>query len=309
MPELPEVECIRRDLADTLIGCAIDRATLRRRDVLRIAPNLRGQRRRHGCDAALLVGSTITELDRHGKQLAIIADTGRVLCVHLGMSGQLIWQPAPSDTTIPARTVASNGFAADHIHCTWRATNSTTGTSAGRLHFRDPRRFGGLWSFATRDDLDTARWDRLGPDALGLTPADLAEHLARSASGSTRSIKSLLLDQHVIAGVGNIYADEALFAARIDPRSTAGSIDRQSLRRLSQAVRAVLDRAIRHGGSTQRDYRRPNGRNGTFQQRHQVYGRAGQPCVRCGSSLRHWRDGRVSQRSTVGCLSCQHLHE
>jgi formamidopyrimidine-DNA glycosylase len=168
----------------------------------------------------------------------------------------------------------------------------------GRMVFRDPRRFGGLWGFATGEALRAARWGRLGPDALTAGAALLARALARTR----RPVKAALLDQRLLAGIGNIYADEALFAARVHPFLPACRLDAPACLRLAAAIRSVLRRSIRSGGSTIRDYVDGRGVTGSFAGRHRVYGRASLPCVRCSTTL---IGQRLAQRATVFCPCCQ----
>jgi formamidopyrimidine-DNA glycosylase len=283
VPELPEIEHLRRTLEPVLVGASVTRVRLLRADVLRA--RLAGTGGRLWAAArSLLGGARIEVLSRHGKELAVVAHDGRVLCIHLGMSGQLRFVPAGSP--LPRR---------DHVHCQW-LVHSPAG--AGRLVFRDPRRFGGLWGYATVGALRRERWARLGPDALDVAPAVIRQALARTR----RPVKAALLDQRLIAGVGNIYADEALFAAGVHPLTPACRLDPAASRRLAAALRAILRRAIRWGGSSLRDYVDATGGPGRFAARHKVYGRASLPCVRCGSTL----EGRqVGQRTTVFCPGCQ----
>jgi formamidopyrimidine-DNA glycosylase len=166
--------------------------------------------------------------------------------------------------------------------------------------FRDPRRFGGLWCFETFEALEGTRWSRLGPDALAIDAATLAKRL----NSTRRAIKAALLDQKVIAGVGNIYADEILHAARVDPRSASNAVSRRCCRALAAATRRILSRAIDAGGSTVRDFLDGRGRPGSFSRSHRVYGRAGLPCFRCGRRLQAIR---LAQRQTVYCPVCQRL--
>jgi formamidopyrimidine-DNA glycosylase len=274
VPELPEVETVRRTLAPVLQHHTITRATLHRADICSTAT---GKRCR---PADLLQGLTIDRLDRRGKQLAIVATTGRALLVHLGMSGSL---RATAPGAKPKKT--------DHIHATWALD------SGWRVDFRDPRRFGGLWTFPSFEEIE-ARWAALGPDGLRITGKQLAARCGRSR----RPIKAALLDQGVVAGVGNIYADEALFAARIHPATLAAELTPARFTALAAAIRRVLRQAIAAGGSTIRDYIDARGQAGRAQERHAVYGRAGQPCLRCATPL---ESGTLGQRTTVHCPGCQ----
>lgn len=275
---------MRRSLLDVLPGRAVVSVTRRRTDIIE-----GGRTGRH-----LLRGAVVDRLERRGKQLAIVAADGRTLCVHLGMSGQLLHLPRGA---APAR--------ADHIHLEWRlATPAASGSngradrpqSDGRLLFRDPRRFGGVWTFASYAELTDTRWSLLGPDAAEISPDQLGPRLERAR----RPIKAALLDQSVLAGLGNIYADEALHLARIAPDRLA--CDVRDVAALCAAIRATLGRAIEAGGSTLRDYVDSRGESGWFQLKHAVYGRGGEPCRSCGRAL---RSGSIAQRTTVWCKSCQ----
>lgn len=280
MPELPEVETVRRALAAALSGAEVIAASLHRRDILRPADR--------GVDPseALLAGATLARFHRRGKQLVMEAADGRALLVHLGMSGRLLLhrsgRPAPS---LP------------HTHAHWTIRGPT---GAYRLEFVDPRRFG--WLRALRSTDLAAAWEALGPDALELSAADLAEAMHRSR----RAIKALLLDQSMIAGVGNIYADEALHRLGLHPSLRCDAlVDRAG--RIATALRAVLRSAVELGGSTVRDYRDPAGDFGSFQLRHRVYGRHGEPCRTCARHGRRTLIRRmvVAGRGTWFCPVCQ----
>jgi formamidopyrimidine-DNA glycosylase len=279
LPELPEIEHLKRTLEPALLGAAVRRVDLRRQDVARAFDDSRRVAARD-----LLQGTTVRELRRHGKNLAIIGDNGRVLCVHLGMSGQMLFVPHGARL---AKT--------DHVHCAWRLA---TASGPGRLVFRDPRRFGGLCAIGDTAELTSRCWSSLGPDALTITARQLAMKLRRTR----RAIKAALLDQAVLAGVGNIYADEALFRAGLHPQAVAANLRSESIERLADAVRSTLLMAITAGGSTIRDYVDAAGRNGDFSVRHQVYGRANLPCVVCGEAL---ASATIAQRTTVFCRRCQ----
>lgn len=286
VPELPEVEHLRRTLEPRLLGRSVTRATLHRRDVAvgpadppggfarqrsPVRPTRLGRRQ-------MLDGARIARIDRRGKFLAVVAFDGRALGVHLGMTGQLLWAR-------PGGRLPTN-----HVHATWRLDDGS------RLIFRDPRRFGGLWVAHSRDALPP--WGGLGPDALDLT----GKQLAALVAVARRPIKAVLLDQAMLAGVGNIYADEALHAAGIHPALLACEIDPGHLAALGRVLVDLLTAAIGAGGSTLRDYRGAEGQRGAFQLRHAVYGRAGQPCRTCGRPL---SCGLLAQRTTVWCDACQ----
>jgi formamidopyrimidine-DNA glycosylase len=273
VPELPEVESIRRTLEPHIRGRAITRARIFRPDFCR---------RENGKPCTprdLLQGATVASLDRRGKQLAIIANSGQALVVQLGMSGSLRVL-SPEEALPPA-----------HVHALWI-------TDAGaRVISRDPRRFGGLTALPSLDALHD-RWAELGPDALSIT----GDELLGRAKASRRVIKAVLLDQRILAGVGNIYADEALFAAGINPLRGADTLTPAEYAALAGAVVSSLQSAIDAGGSTLRDYRDARGSAGRAQLKHAVYGRGDDDCLRCAGPL---REIRVSQRATVFCPQCQ----
>ncbi len=278
MPELPEVESLRRSLEPHIRGGVVVRAQLLRADFC--TPSHDG----NTTPADLLEGATIAGTLRHGKQLAIIAQDGRVMCVHLGMSGQVLVR----GTDDPHPT---------HTHAAWELREPSG--RVVRLLFRDPRRFGGLWTFPTLDALRQTLWKELGPDALTASP----EHFEPVAD-SRRAIKAVLLDQSVLAGVGNIYADEALHRAGVRPAAAACRLGQPDYVKLAVSVREVLKAAVKAGGSTLRDYVNADGEAGWATINHAVYGRQGLPCVRCGATLRH---GTIGQRTTVWCPVCQPL--
>ena len=274
LPELPEVEQVRLSLLPVLTGRRVLSVTLRREDMLTPSSPRRGRARR------LLAGTTVAELVRHGKQLALVSAEGPALVVQLGMSGQLF---SVGRGERPPRS--------DHIHSLWRLEGG------GRLLFRDPRRFGGLSSIADRESLDE-RWRQLGPDALSIRTDDLSRRLA----GRGRPVKPALLDQAIVAGIGNIYADETLFRAGIRPDRPCRALKRDEIRRIASHTRAVLRRAIASGGSTIRDYADPRGRPGRFVMEHLVYGRGGESCAVCNGTL---AQAMLGQRTTVYCPVCQ----
>ena len=283
MPELPEVENLKRTLEPLIVGARVHAVRLFRRDIVQFhEPSLQGK----SLYDRLLLGRRIASLARRGKQLAIIADDGSTLCIQLGMSGQLRY------LRYRQRLGQNN-----HVHCVWQLSRRGT---CGRIVFRDPRRFGRLTAFASFTELESSYWAALGPEATTIRSQTLRQRLRRIR----RAIKSALLDQHVIAGIGNIYADEALFTAHIHPASPADKLAHDSSRTLAKSIRSILQHAIVSGGSTIRDYTDALGRNGSFASEHRVYGRSGQLCVRCTSRL---VSQVIGQRSTVFCPHCQHL--
>jgi formamidopyrimidine-DNA glycosylase len=239
----------------------------------------------------LLEGSAIEEIGRRGKQLAIFGDRAAT-GIHLGMTGQLLFR-APGERLRKS----------DHVHVTWRLV-TPGGAAVGRLVFRDPRRFGSVSAHESREELVQTRWDALGPDALTLSASTLIERLRprRSTSGPVRNVKSALLDQATLAGVGNIYADESLFRAGIRPGRRVDRLTDNEIALLACSILEVLQEAVASGGSTLRDYVDGEGSSGSFQFSHRVYGRTGQMCITCGETL---VGDVVAQRTTVWCPRCQ----
>ena len=275
MPELPEVETIVRDLRPALLGRTILRATLSHDDVLRDVT-----RRRL---LAGLRGAAIRDLSRRAKHAVLELDTGRRLVIQPGMSGVLL--------------IASEPLSApDAKYAVLRAALD----DGSELVYRDVRRLGTLLL------LTGAEW-RAYDEALGPEPLDpdfTADRFAERLGRSRQAIKKVLMDQRFVVGVGNIYANEALFAARIDPSRPAKRVSPAEFAVLHGEVRRILTSAIRSKGTTFRDYRTGTGEKGNFQFELLVYGREGEPCRRCGTrlTLTHLVDGR----STVFCHRCQH---
>lgn len=284
MPELPEVESVRRSLEPHLLGATIRGVWTLRRDII-TGPPL-------GFD--LLYDGVIASIERRGKNLAIRTSDGRAICVHLGMSGQLYWVPGPGASVhgLPRE---------DHVHLVWRiepAGAAHDDPRIGRMVFRDPRRFGGVWTFRNGRDIEEKHWAGLGPDALAIT----TEHLINACATTKRAIKAVLLDQSILAGVGNIYADEAFFLAKVNPARRADKLTHEEITRLAEQIPRVLSAAIDAGGSTLRDFVNGNGDAGSYATAHAVYGRGGQPCLVCGRAL---SSAVLGQRTTVWCPSCQ----
>lgn len=269
MPELPEVETTVRGLAHVLDGQVIARIETRRADLRRPFPLDLVQ---------ALTGARVTGLGRRAKYGLVHVDRGQTMVFHLGMSGR--WRIDPDEI-------------GKHDHLVIE-------TGAGRtLALNDARRFGSV------DLVDTGaleQWPQfaaMGPEPLGpgLTPA----HLAKAFKDRFAAVKLLLLDQQIVAGLGNIYVCEALHRAKIHPEREAGKVSRAALDRLVPEIRAVLEEAIRAGGSTLRDYVRPDGELGYFAKDWRVYGREGEDCA-CGKPVQRIVQGG---RSTFFCGSCQ----
>lgn len=286
MPELPEVECLRRTLEPALAGASIAAALVRRRGIVEVrgAAGLEASRER----SAPMRGAAIARIERHGKELAIVEHgERRALRVRLGMTGGLRVEPwSARPAPLP------------HEHVRW-----TIESPSGRLLLRhaDPRRFGDLAVFCDHRLLVADR-GRLGPDGLLSAPTALSASLSARLARTRRALKVALLDQSLVAGLGNIYADESLFAAGLSPLRPACSLKASEVGRLTEAIVKVLGDAVEAGGSTLRDYRDALGRRGAAQDRHQVYGRGQAPCFRCGTEL---QGTRLGGRITSFCGRCQ----
>jgi formamidopyrimidine-DNA glycosylase len=269
MPELPEVETVVRDLRPLLVGRTIRGVTAGR------------QRLRTPWKAAWtgrLAGATVAAVGRRGKWIILDLGTPRLL-VHLGMTGQFT-------------VAAAADPLADHTHLVFALDDGR------HLRFRDVRRFGSAALFDTAAALDAFLAGRLGPEPFGLDPG----YFRAAVRASARSLKAVLLDQTVVAGVGNIYADEACFRAGLHPARRGASLSPADADRLREAIEVVLTKAIAGRGSTIRDYVGGSGRAGSYQAAHAVYGRTGRPCPRCDTPV---ACVRLAGRSSHFCPSCQ----
>ena len=267
VPELPEVETTVRGLRPALDGQRLMRVEPRRADLRRAFPEDLGQR---------LTGALVTGLGRRAKYGLIHTDRDDTLVFHLGMSGRWRIDPIELDKH-------------DHL---------LIETCRGRrLALNDPRRFGSIDLVPTAALPEWAPFAALGPEPFDLTAGELARRLA----GRMAAIKLLLLDQRIVAGLGNIYVCEALYRAGIDPNRAGGKVSKVRLERLVPAIKQVLDEAIEAGGSTLRDYAQPDGALGYFSKSFAVYDREGQACE-CGGKVKRFAQGG---RSTWHCPKCQ----
>ncbi len=273
MPELPEVETVRARLAPLLEGRRLDRVEIhdgrltRPFDPVEVAAELQGER--------------VAALERRGKYLIVRFESGRCLLVHLRMTGSLRHAPGGSLPDDP------------HRRAVVRLDDGSD------VAYRDVRRFG-TWLLVEPGELDDYIAARLGEEPLG--PAFTARSLGRRLAGRTAPVKAAILDQRNLAGVGNIYADEALWRARIHPLRPAGELDEAELRALHRGIRRALEAGIARQGATLRDYAQPDGSRGGMQHEFKVYGREGEPCDRCGTPIEKTRAGG---RGTWYCPSCQ----
>lgn len=266
MPELPEVETIRRQIRPRLIG----------RHVLEAGSHASAK----FTPARATTGATISDVGRRGKYLLIGMDQERELVVHLGMTGRVVFRRGPPDDSDP------------HLRAWWHLDGDET------MEFIDTRRFGRLRVVTAGDYSSIPTLAQAGPEPWdpALTPKIFWERLR----SSKRAVKTQLLSQRPVAGVGNIYADEALWLAEINPARRSIGLDRAA--RLLEAVRTVMAQGIDLGGTTLRDYRNAEGGSGENQHALAAYGRAGEPCLRCGELL---RSKVIDARTTVWCVACQ----
>ncbi|QQG36688.1 MAG: bifunctional DNA-formamidopyrimidine glycosylase/DNA-(apurinic or apyrimidinic site) lyase [Micavibrio aeruginosavorus] len=278
MPELPEVETVCRGLKPALVGQEIVKADVRRKDLRRPFP--RGLK-------ACLESSRIAGVGRRAKYILVHLDNGFVLVIHLGMSGRIVFQPhsykpQPHDHFI--------------LHL----------SGGQQVVLNDPRRFG-LVDLVPAAELDSHQlFAHLGPEPL--SDCFSGPVLAAALQGRKTAIKLAIMDQHIVVGVGNIYASEALFMAGIDPAMPAGEVETKKVEALAAAIKKVLQQAIRAGGSTLRDHRQTNGERGYFQHHFMVYDQEGAPCPRCRRAGRKKaRIARIIQggRSSFYCPRCQ----
>jgi formamidopyrimidine-DNA glycosylase len=275
MPELPEVETVRLRLEPHLVGRTLVRVEIddprltRPEDPAEVAAELTGER--------------VAALERRGKYLVVRFDSGRVLLIHLRMTGNLLHVPGGANGGDPHRRAV------------------VTLDNDSDVVYRDVRRFG-TWLLVEPDDLDSYLAMRLGDEPLGrrFTAASLSARLEKRRA----PIKAALLDQRTLAGLGNIYVDEALWRAHVHPLRPARDVESHELALLRRAIRQALRAGIRRQGATLRDFRQPDGTRGRMQVEFKVYGRTGEPCDRCGTPI---EKTRVAGRGTWYCPACQPL--
>lgn len=277
MPELPEVETIVRTLAPQVTGRRITAAASLLPKCLQAGSGL----------LPALVGARIRRIFRRAKLLLMEAEcadgSSLLLAFHLKMTGRFFVHPAGTPPLKHTRVI----FDLD---------------DGGRLFFDDARTFGYCRVMLPQELSDWPFWQSLGPEPLDGAASDLAGHFAAAFDGRRAAVKALLLDQTIVAGIGNIYADESLFRAGINPGRAAASLDSGELERLAVALRDILTLSIKECGSSIRDYRDARGNAGAFQNSFAVYGRKGEHCASCGSAL---GSCRIAGRATVFCPKCQ----
>jgi len=276
MPELPEVESLRRILVRTAVG----------RTIVSVRIGEKRLRRRVTQDfSAAVAGRRIAKLSRRAKYLIVELDGDHVILVHLGMSGSLTHRQDGFD---------SGDFDPRHDHLEFSLDDGS------RLVYNDPRRFG-MVRLVERSALSaTAELKGLGPEPL--SREFNADYLAQKARGRTAAIKNLLMDQRIVAGIGNIYASEILFRAKVRPTRRAGRVTRDEIEKIAAAVPVILRAAIGSAGTTFRSYRDSRGQPGRFATRLRVYGREGKPCYTCSTPI---KNVVVGQRASFFCPKCQ----
>jgi formamidopyrimidine-DNA glycosylase len=275
VPELPEVETVRRGLEPVLVGSRFEHVEIHDGRLVRPFDPLEV--------AAELTGEVVERLERRGKYLVVRFESGRVLLVHLRMTGSFVHGPAGALPDDPYRRAV------------------ITLDNRSDVGYRDVRRFG-TWLLLEPGELDPYLAERLGdePFSEAFTPRVLAARL----EGRRAPVKAALLDQRSLAGLGNIYADEALWRARVHPLLPAREVTRPQVSRLHAGIRAALELGIARQGATLSDYRTPGGDAGGMQEEFEVYGRDGEPCSRCGTPI---AKTRVAGRGTWFCPRCQRL--
>jgi len=270
MPELPEVETTRRGIEPHVVGVRVVEVIVRRRDLRQpVSRNI-----------SAIEGRRVTGVRRRAKYLLLEIDDGRTVMIHLGMSGSL-------------RVVLPDTAWKTHDHLAITLANGK------QLRFHDPRRFG-LLLLLRGNPLEHSLLADLGPEPLD---GDFTSvHLATACAKRAAAIKLVIMDSKVVVGVGNIYASEALFRARIRPQTPAKRVSKARLENLVAAIREVLTESIDAGGTTLRDFLHSDSEPGYFKQRLFVYGREGEPCRICGTAIRH---SVLGQRATYACPKCQ----
>jgi formamidopyrimidine-DNA glycosylase len=285
MPELPEVETIRRDLSRRLIGKRLVGFEVKRPKLIKSPrPLFRRQ----------AIGARIVSVGRRAKVLILTLSTEHALLIHLKMTGQLVYRSASGKLAVGGHPIQDvSGVPNRYTYVTFRFTDGSA------LYFNDVRMFGYI-RLVPVAELPVI-FSHLGPEPLlrSFTPGALVERLARR---SRTSIKAALLDQTVVAGIGNIYADESLFVARLRPRRRVASLKDLDIRRLYRAIHSVLSSAVAARGTSMASYVDGLGRQGSYWRKRKVYGRAGEKCRRCGTILERTV---VAQRGTTYCPGCQ----
>ncbi|WP_425040046.1 bifunctional DNA-formamidopyrimidine glycosylase/DNA-(apurinic or apyrimidinic site) lyase [Primorskyibacter sp. S187A] len=282
MPELPEVETVRRGMSPAMVGAKIERADINRPDLRWPFPPKMAER---------LQGQVVMQLRRRSKYLLADLSSGESLLIHLGMSGRIL-----ITGTQVGSFVKEHAAPEKHDHVILQMDNGA------RITFNDPRRFGAMDLLPTAQEETHFLLRSLGPEPLG--NAFHEDYMARALEGRSTPMKSALLDQRIVAGLGNIYVCETLFRAGISPKRKARNVSRKRAGQLVPIIRDVLGEAIEAGGSSLRDFRQADGELGYFQHSFDVYGREGEPCRNAGCDTLIRRIVQ-SGRSSFFCPKCQ----
>jgi formamidopyrimidine-DNA glycosylase len=285
MPELPEVETIAAGLRRTIVGKKV-------KTIQAVFPHIVKQN--FNVFKKAVTQKKIRRVRRKGKYLLIDLSGDKTILIHLGMTGNLLLRfrrPSSTDRCQPHAKKSNRKDKHDHLIFCFLGSNA-------RLCYNDQRKFGRIKVFDTDNENQVPELKKLGSDAIDVTPAEFIE-LFKKRKGR---IKSALLNQHIVAGLGNIYADESLFEARINPAQKIDRLSKTKLVQLHQAVNKILRKAIKAGGSSIDNYLNVDGNMGRFQLQHKVYGREGERCKRCGSKIKRIK---INQRSSYFCPKCQ----
>lgn len=282
MPELPEVETIRRTLQKPIVGKKIKDVEIRKSKIFQ------GEKKE-------VIGKKIEGIERKGKVLVIKLSGGKNLVVHFKLTGQMVWVARGGETVTLGHPIP---FAGAQLPA--KTTHVIFTIDGGRLFYNDLRQFG--WIKVVNSDRLSVISDQLGIEPL--TPEFTPEKLEEILTKSSRPIKLVLMDQGKIAGVGNIYANDALFEAGIIPTRSANTLNKDMVMKLHHAIEKVLEQGLKYGGSSARDeaYIKPTGEPGSYQEHFQVYQRQGEKCLRCGSTIKRVNLGG---RGTFFCPKCQ----
>ena len=296
MPELPEVETIVRELRSQIMGRVITGWTLREKalvHLLKTDPDKFYQG---------MMNQSIVTILRKGKYIIIPLSNNNVLVIHLGMTGKLWVHEVPDVDFLDQHT--GDEYVDKHTHVLLELVDPSEETEDLELHFNDVRLFGNIWLVEDVQDIekvDVPGLRSLGPDALGISVSAFTKIM-----NSKRSVKAVLLDQTQIAGVGNIYADEACFCAGVHPAIKGMALEEEQVDKLWFAVKTVLKQGIKYRGSSTSDYTTTDGSEGSYQHYHRVYQKTGQKCGECDTTIERIK---LAGRSTHFCPSCQRKGE
>ena len=276
MPELPEVECLTRAVRSVILGKRLDELVFHRPDLRWPIPAQDLQE--------LIAGQTILSVERRSKYLLIETEKGFAI-IHLGMTGNMLFSERSEAPW-------------NHTHASFRVADE--GGPVGYLHYVDPRRFGCILCSSRAALAEHPLLKDLGPEPLDETSLDAI--LYERSRGKTVAVKNFLMDAHNVVGVGNIYANESLFLAGVKPSRKASAVKREEWTKIDQAIKSVLQAAIKAGGTSFRDYKHVDGEPGYFELSLSVYGRGGDPCLRCQTAI---SSSKIGGRATYFCRRCQ----